>query len=333
MNQVNNIVKGISEMDSEILSEVLSDDIIYQGALKDVFIEKLNEAFDIFKKENDTNLTAHSGICMSKECDNKGCKGYTFIGNKSNRSIDLIIKEQNNSVKDILQCYDLKTDLGPIPYEKRVFISISSDEKAYFKPTTEYHYQGQLADKAFEEIDNYIDHCFSKEDIVYLVEKYEDLYTDLFSPLYSRFKKFETAFEALREIRKFIGKEVQIFEALDCYDEQEMISDKKLLKWLLQFEDLGLDMYSFDYLMDNAVFEKNDSRTAIFNNRTGFKIYKNEFINEIKFSQLFSEKYWNFIDKYKCQDKIDLIESDLENYLEPRKLKDYVDLTLFGINN
>ncbi len=333
MNPINNIIKGISSMDSGILSEALSDDIIYQGALKDVFIEKLNEAFDRFKKENDTTLTPHPGFCMSKECDNKGCKGYSFVGNNSNMSIDLIIKEQNSSVQDILQCYDLKTDLGPIPYGKRVFISISTDEKAYFKPTTEYYYQGQLADKAIEEIDNYIDQCFTKEDIVYLVEKYETLYLDLFSPLYSRFKKFENAFEAFREIRKFIGKEIEIREALDCYDEQAMISDKELLNWLLQFEDLGLDMNSFDYLMSNDVFEHNLSRTATFNNRTGFKIYKNEFSNEIKFSQLFSEKYWGFIDRHKCQNKIDQIDSDLANYLEPKKLKDYVDLTLFGINN
>ena len=46
---------------------------------------------------------------------------------------------------------------------------------------------------------------------------------------------------------------------------------------------------------------------------------------------IFSEKYWNFIAKYKCRDKIDKIEADIENYLKTRKLKDYVDLSQFGV--
>ena len=67
----------------------------------------------------------------------------------------------------------------------------------------------------------------------------------------------------------------------------------------------------------------------IFNNRTAFKINRAEFDIEIKFCILFGDKYWEFINKYKSQQRIDKIESDIENYLEPRKLKDYIDLSQF----
>ena len=209
MNPISPIVKFISAMDSEMLTELLSADITYQDAHKEVFIEKLNEAFKKFKRENDTSLLPFPGVCISKDCTNTGCKGYSFVGNKSGAIMDLIIEEKNGEVYDIYHCHGMKTAHIPKEHEKHINIYISTDEKADFVPSSEYLYKGQLADKAVANIYSYENTCFSKNDIVYLVEKYDQLNKSTFDPFLglSRFDIFEHAFDALKDISKFIGYE------------------------------------------------------------------------------------------------------------------------------
>ncbi len=327
------IIQAISNMKPSILFDILSEDLTYQEAHKMIFIEKLEDAFKKFKERGDIKLNPSPGICKSKDCTNKGCKGFSFIGNNSGASLDLIFEIMNEEITDIYHCRGMERDLGSVAYENKISINIGADEKAAFKPSTTYLYNVQKVDEAIKEFEEQDDLCFSKSDILYLVEKYKSLYEIVFNPFrgYTRFERFEMSFEALKEISKYVGKESEINVAMESFYEQKMISDKEILNWLIQFEDLGVHMDSFSYLVDNDVFENNENRAAIFNNRTGFKIYKKEFSNEIKFSQIFSEKYWNFIDRHKCQNKIDQIDSHAENYLIRRRLKDYIDLSKFEI--
>jgi hypothetical protein len=279
------------------------------------------------------HLTPFAGVCKSKECTNSGCKGYSFVGNVSGATLDLIIEEKNGEVHDIYHCHGMVTDRLPGEYDKQINIYVSRDEKADFVPTTEYLLKGQLADKAVEDICSYENVCFSKSDIVYLVEKYKDLYKSTFDPFLglTRFDKFENAFDALNDLNKFLGYEDKAESALSSYASKNMNIESNLAHWLIQFEDFGLFFESLIYYMDQSVLVSNEYGPIIFNNRTGFKINRMEFDNEIRFCLLFNEKYWDFIDKYKNQDKIEKIESDIENYLEPKKLKDYIDLSQFGI--
>lgn len=333
MNPTNVIMKYLSEMDSDMLSEVLNNDITYQEAHKEVFVEKLNDAFNKFKREKDTSLTPFPGICVSKECTNTGCKGYSFVGNISGATLDLILEEKNGEVHDIYHCHGMVTDHKPGEHDKQINIYISTDEKADFVPSSEYLYKGQLTDKAVEDIYSYENTCFSKSDIVYLVEKYELLHKSTFDPFLglTRFNKFEHAFDALNEISKFIGYQDKAATALSRYLSQDMSVNTNLVNWLLEFEDFGLFIGPLIYDINQTDLANNEYGDIVFNNRTGFKINRMEFDSEIRFCLLFSERYWNFIAKYKCQDKIDKIEADIENYLKTRKLKDYVDLSQFGV--
>jgi hypothetical protein len=333
MNPASTIIKFISEMDSEMLSEVLSNDITYQDAHKELFVDKLNDAFNKFKRENDSHLTPFAGVCKSKECTNSGCKGYSFVGNVSGATLDLIIEEKNGEVLDIYHCHGMVSDHIPGEYDKQINIYVSTDEKADFSPSSEYLYKGQLADKAVEDMFSYRNTCFSKSDVAYLVKKYETLYKSTFDPFLglARFDKFEQAFDALKDLSKFLGNEDKAAAALLRYSDIDMSVENNLAHWLLEFEDFGLFIQPLIYYMDLAVLASNEYEDIIFNNRTGFKINRIEFESEIRFCLLFSEKYWDFIDKYKSQEKIEKIESDIENYLEPKKLKDYIDLSQFGI--
>jgi hypothetical protein len=333
MNPARTIIKFISEMDSEMLSEVLSNDITYQDANKEVIVDKLSDAFNKFRKENDSYLTPFAGVCNSKECTNAGCKGYSFVGNKSGATLDLIIEEKNGEVNDIYHCHGMVSNHQPGEYDKQINIYVSRDEKADFVPTAEYLFKGQLVDKAVEDIYSYGNICFSKSDVVYLVEKYKDLYKSTFDPFLglTRFDRFENAFDALNDLYKFMGYEDKAARALTSYTSKDMNIESNLVNWLLQFEDFGLFIGSLIYYMDQSVLASNEYGAIIFNNRTGFKINRLEFDNEIRFCILFSDKYWDLIDKYKNQDKVDKIESDIENYFEPKKLKDYIDLSQFEI--
>lgn len=333
MSPVKNIIKFISEMSSDMLSEILSNEITYQDANKEVFVDKLNEAFNKFRRENDSYLTPFAGVCNSKECTNTGCKGFSFVGNISGATLDLIIEEKNGEVHDIYHCHGMVSNNQPGEYDKQINIYVSRDEKADFVPTTEYLLKGQQTDKAVDDIYSYENTCFSKSDVVYLVEKYESLYKSTFNPFLglSRFDKFEQAFDALNDLNKFIGYENKTASALTSYTSKDMNIDSNLVHWLLEFEDFGLFIGPLIYYMDQAVLASNENGAVIFNNRTSFKVNRMEFDNEIRFCLLFSEKYWDFIDKYKSQDNFVEIESVIENYLEPKKLKDYIDLSQFDI--
>ena len=81
---VTNLVNAISELDSKALKLILEDNVSYQDTTKTIFIEKLNEVFQEFKKEDD-KLIAYQGKCNSNECSNNNKKGISFIGNKSGR--------------------------------------------------------------------------------------------------------------------------------------------------------------------------------------------------------------------------------------------------------
>lgn len=71
---------------------------------KEVFLNKLKGAFETFKNEKDQKLNYYPGVCNSNECTNTGCKGYTFVGDTSGASLDLIFDEKNGEVNDIYYC-------------------------------------------------------------------------------------------------------------------------------------------------------------------------------------------------------------------------------------
>ena len=66
----------------------------------------------------------YRGVCVSKFCNNNGCSGYSFYGNKSKMYIDLIVEESNNEIKDIYGCGSLITSKKIIKTSKTLFIAI-----------------------------------------------------------------------------------------------------------------------------------------------------------------------------------------------------------------
>ncbi|OAB30564.1 hypothetical protein SAMN05444395_11143 [Flavobacterium fryxellicola] len=105
--QADAILYFLQNLDIDMLNSILEDNRTYQNFDKKKFISKLDDAMDEFLKYGDTFLHMHSGYCNSEKCNFK-CKGYTFIGNKSNNYFDLIFDIKEGIVNDIYECTKFK---------------------------------------------------------------------------------------------------------------------------------------------------------------------------------------------------------------------------------
>lgn len=122
------IIHAITELDISKLEVLLDEDKTYQDTTKEMFISKLSEAFIKFKESKDDSLYFREGKCGSKLCKNRGCKGYTFIGNNSRLHMDLIFEESNNEIVDIYHCNDFSSSEVRIK-SMQVYINVKEDEK------------------------------------------------------------------------------------------------------------------------------------------------------------------------------------------------------------
>ncbi len=80
-------------MDIDTLGLVLDDNKTYQDVSKELFLQKVKEGFDDFKKYGDTELLIYPGRCISTKCSNSGKRGYSFIGGTSKLHLDMIFEE------------------------------------------------------------------------------------------------------------------------------------------------------------------------------------------------------------------------------------------------
>lgn len=93
----------LEQMDTEMIDDILHDDRTYQDFPKGLFIRKLGNAFEAFRKAGDKYLSHSYGRCSELGC-NAGCEGFSFVGNKSGHHMDLIIEVKEGEVLDIYEC-------------------------------------------------------------------------------------------------------------------------------------------------------------------------------------------------------------------------------------
>jgi epoxyqueuosine reductase QueG len=93
-------------MDIVALDKIL-DYREYADVEKPIFLNKLEEAFDIFKENGNTRLFETKGVCNA--CM-KGCPTVAFIGDKDTHYIEMLIETENDRVKDMYECNSFKYD-------------------------------------------------------------------------------------------------------------------------------------------------------------------------------------------------------------------------------
>ena len=103
------IVDFFSKMDIEMLDTFL-DKEQYQDMPKRKFLTLLSNAFEIMKKSGDTQLETYSGACNGC-AENKGCTGFSFVGNKTGNYLNMVVKSKNDRVVDIFECSSFKSEM------------------------------------------------------------------------------------------------------------------------------------------------------------------------------------------------------------------------------
>ena len=214
---VQSVVKAISFMDIPALELILEDDISYYDTTKTIFLQKLNDVFVEFHKE-DTRLFPYIGKCNSDECSNTNKKGVAFIGNISGRYLNLILEQNEEGfVKDIYTCSSFCTNEKIIDENKiELRITVYKDEKIDFKPTPNYQFNNNNSIKAIFELKQFNEAEITKAQIISWIKEYENLYKsmDWLNHFYKDQKIFYDCFYEIRTIYRFLIIDDEAFIAL-----------------------------------------------------------------------------------------------------------------------
>lgn len=293
------IIESFQKMDSDMLYILLDDNKTYQDARKEVFLEKVNDAFSKLKKYGDTFLSSHIGFCNFKLCSNKGCKGYSFVGNKSKKHIDLIFKELNDEINDIFHCNGFQTNDKSIETESLIEIDIKNDKKANFKPSIDFSIKSQECKLAYEELIQYQNRIIDKTIYLSWLEKYFELNKYFhgkgsFSDNYSDFHRFYWLYFRINELNDFLQSNEFAKEAVEEFQTIDKSNEPQLLKWLIKYEKTGNDLTLFLY--EDIDFESPEK--SKYFGIDDFKINTSDFWYIAKFKFLFDEYYWEILEKY-----------------------------------
>lgn len=295
------IINAIQNMDSSMLDVLLDQSKVYQDVTKELFVEKMEAIFQNFKKGSDTFLFSHPGFCCSDDCTNKGCSGYSFVGNHSQNHIDLIIDEDGGEVNDIFQCQEFAIKNQEVDLKKRLFIKIMQDERADFKPSADFLIRSQKCRMAYDELMIYKDQVIGKELYIPWLEKYHALYKSFRMPpiFYADFNRFHSLYGGLEELSDYLKTSDYFKGAIHEFQTINSIDELQLLKWLIKHEKMAGELILFLY--DNIDFEFPE-RSEFFEVRD-LKIRVADFKFIARFKFLFDEYYWDMYEKYKLPEE------------------------------
>jgi hypothetical protein len=295
------LIEGFEAMNTSMLEVVLDENRTYQEARKDVFLEKIAAAFEDHKESGDTCLTAYFGICNSDLCENKGCTGYSFVGNNSLKHIDLVVKTEKDEIVDLFNCNGLVTEDESVKRKELQFINISIDEMANFKPSVETLIIFQEIDSACAELMAYEDAIIDKSIYLTWLIKYKQLYQDLRGKfvLYKRTDLFHSIYFGLAELKDFLDYEKDSERAVYAFRQIDTTNEESLLKWLVQYEYLLDSLVLFLYDEIDFEYPEKGEYFAVAN----FKIKTADFKYIANFKFHFDNYYWDMLEKYSTLSK------------------------------
>ncbi len=294
-----NIVRSIEQMDAELFEMLLNIGKTYQYVRKSVFVKKFDTVFNELIEGGDTLLKAYPGMCKSKDCGNRFCSGYRFVGNVSNKYFELIFKESKNEVDDIFQCYSLELDDIDLIKGERISFSFDAEDQEYFLLNTDFQDKKKRCLVAMEELNQYKDIELPLDVIVTWVRMQSVLYDSLSDTfiLLNTFNDFKWIYIRFKFLIDIYNKASESKFAYDQYLSLDLSNEKTLLRWLVDHEELGAELYQFVYLdiSKSSVDEIDGLRLD------NFKIEVEHFRNCINFHLAFQDHIYAMIVKYEVK--------------------------------
>ncbi len=123
-SQVEAVIYCLQRMDVDFLKLILDDGLTYLGMDMPTFIKKIALTFDEFLNNGDTFLNTFEGRCGSTTCSNAGCSGFSFMGNKTNNYINLLLESKDGRITDITECYSFEIDDIKLSKNEQIFIDL-----------------------------------------------------------------------------------------------------------------------------------------------------------------------------------------------------------------
>ncbi len=242
------LVHALSHLDLPAIDRLLDPSRTYQDAFKDVFMSKLGEVFDQFKARGDNHLTPWPGKCASCECENKGKKGYCFVG-KSGAFLSLIIEVDGTGIIDLYQCRDFKSKADVAPFGS-IPLKIAEDEKHDFVPSINYLIKSVKCEQAVTEILR-AGPVLSAWNCINWIAKHRMLFNSFDLPPYyfRKYDDFYALYKQVSAITAFLESETQIGHANTCWRELDASSETMLLRHLTRFESLYAKLFWFHHSM------------------------------------------------------------------------------------
>ncbi|MBK6699268.1 MAG: hypothetical protein IPG55_05090 [Saprospiraceae bacterium] len=294
-----NIVRSIEQMDAELFEMLRNVGKTYQYVRKSVFVRKIDTVFNELIQSGDTLLKAYPGMCKSKDCDNRFCSGYRFVGNVSNKYFELIFKESRNEVDDIFQCFSLELDNPEGAKGERISYSINAEDQEYFLLNSDFQDKKKRCLVAIEELNQYKDILLPLDVIDSWVSMQSVLYDSLSETfiLLSTFNDFKSIYAKFRFLVKIYYRDVESKLAFEQYLKLDKSNEKALLRWLVDHEELGAELYQFVYfdMSKNIEGEIDDLRLG------DFKIDIERFRNCIKFQLAYETHIYAMKVKYEVK--------------------------------
>lgn len=289
------ILKGIQEMNISMLEIVLNEEKTYMGAQKEFFIEKLEEVFNIMKEAGDTYLYRHKGFCKGCDCPNYGCEGYSFNGNKSRYNLEFLVDETKHEVENIRSCSYFEVEDEDVKIDFTLRVDIMEDERVDFNRSPGYLLLAQRYRLAYEELYQYKEVIIGKEIYGKWLKKHKALFEPLsmFSPSYRHRSLFFTLYKEFHKLNRFLSFSDRATQAIYDFSKLDLEKESELLRWLKNYEKEGSALVMFLYID----FDHRDPFKKTYFTVEGVKVKISDFIDVIRFYDLFGSYYWDLLDE------------------------------------
>lgn len=275
-------LKYLQTMDIDMLEMILDDSVIYFGASKKKFLEKLSYIFNQFK------LGGGTGYLRIKQHKKQTNTYYLLLQIFSFANKFIIEEKEGYIIKigatKIITSKDDIENLSPLE------IFFGNDEKADFKPSNEYVMKLNRCTNAYKEVINNKIQILTREDISEWVKKHTLLYEEvkeeylLFN--YNDFKSLFFLFEYLLEVLQNYN---EVKMALRSYSN---IDTSSLHQWLADYNKLAFcKVLSFE-----SDFSDIDvtNKTLKYNHRSNIYFKGDDFLEIVKFNELYHKHYCNY---------------------------------------
>lgn len=300
-----NTIATFEALDADTLSYLLDDSRTYQDATKSIFIEKVSEVFEEFRRAGDSDVKAYPGKCCSGTCPNLGCTGYSFIGRNSLDHLDLIFEEKDGQVTDIYNCSDFLIE-DEIAVGRTLEIDIKQDEQAVFQPGVEYLINSNKCREAIADLLPNSGNIILKSDGLYWLDKYREFKESLGSlPFhYNAYFKFYKLYSSVQSFFDWIPYEADLETAMAGFSNLLLKNEKVLIEWLVAHEDLWHKVIgrAFDFDEDNNKLE-----LMCVAEVPELFIDASECTAVMDFLETYQKHYWPLFKKYRIDNEEDLI--------------------------